>query len=191
MNDLYYDDSDEAEPEIEVDREQYIRKILADIKSHRFISRDDSSVKSEDDTEIISLNKRERKNIVSYFKILYHLADKDNGDFRDDLRIWGSACLSEFDVAGKLSWYERAMFNAVPDIIRSFSKSELDKCFDAACDYLIEIQNREIAEKFDKCSNNESELRKMRAEIKFCISRFASVLEKTKQGKSGRTPQYK
>ncbi len=176
MNDLYYNDSDEVEPEIEVDREQYIRKILADIKSHRFVLREEDSSASEDNTEIIPQNERERKNIALYFRLLYHLSAEDNDSLDYDLRVLGKACSDELDVTKKPTWYERAMFDVNPDIKYTFSESELSECFDAVCEYLLEIQNSELSAGFDKCPDNQTGLRFMRAALATKRNIFGAII---------------
>ena len=164
MNDLYYDNSSDSDIGLELDRTQYIKRILANIESHHSILRDESLRGSEKKTQIITANMQERRNIATYIKLLYHLSKKNKAVLKNLLAL-GNECFSELDFEDDLSWYERAMFDIVPDMLRTFSEKELSGCISAINNYLLEIQTQELTTAFEKNGSDQVQLRSLQAQL--------------------------
>lgn len=165
MNDLYYDDSSDSDMDLVFDRTQYIKNLLANIESHSFILQNEKSRSGKTKTQFISVNLRERKNIATHIKLVYHISKKNNKALLKNLLAMGKECYAELDFEDDLSWYERAMFDIVPDVLRAFSEAELSGCVSAIGNYLLEIQTRELQNAFDENDNNQGQLRLLQAQI--------------------------
>lgn len=165
MNDLYYDNASDSDVDLVPDRTIYIQNILANIESHYCVLKDESSRSSKTKTQLIPVDLHERRNIATYIKLLYHLSKKNEKAMLKSLLATGNECFSELDYEDDLSWYERAMFDIVPDMLKSFSETELSCCISAINNYLLEIQTQELGNAFDKNNNDQAQLRLLQDQI--------------------------
>ena len=165
MNDLYYDDSDDSDADFELDRTQYIQSLLVNIESHHSVLLDEHSRNNKTKTQVIPIDLWERKNIATYLRLLYHLSKKSNKTLRKNLLAIGIPCDSELTVEDELSWYERAMFDIVPEMLGTFSEEELRGCVAAISDYWLVIQTQELTNAFDKNGKDQGQLRSLQTQI--------------------------
>ena len=177
MNDLYYDDSSDSDVDTVFDRKQYVQNILANIEKHYSVPPTDNSRNKKPKIQRISVNLQERRNIATYIKLLYHLSKKNNKAMLKNLLAIGNECFSEIDFEDDLSWYERAMFDIVPDMLRTFSDAELNGCVSALGDYFNEIQTQELQNAFDENANDQSQLRLLQAQISKSSQYEKSVID--------------